>query len=153
MTLVQVMQAKPTHPAVVSIGPEQTVQDAIDLLCRHRIGVLIVLQPQSHRIVGICSERDVLNSLCTSHHRDPEKTLVRDIMTTEVIVADVSERASAALRVMSERHIRHLPVLDGERLIGVVTIGDVVRDLYEEDEVRILSLGDYLGGTYGNSVF
>jgi CBS domain-containing protein len=153
MTLVQVVQAKPASPAVVSIGPEQTIQEAIDLLCRYRVGALIVLHPQSGRIVGICSERDVLNSLCSSRRRDPTQALVRDIMTTDVVVAEAHERASTALRVMSERHIRHLPVLDGERLVGVVTIGDVVRDLYEEDEVRIHSLGDYLGGTYSNKVF
>lgn len=153
MTLAEIVQGKDMTPAVVSVHPDQTVQEAIDLLCQHRIGALLVLHPENGRIVGICSERDVLNAMCSCRHHDPTTVRVREIMTSEVIIGEARERASNALRVMSARHIRHLPVLEGDRLIGIITIGDVLRELYEEDEVRIHSLDDYLSGTYRNDVF
>jgi len=153
MTLAEIVQGKHMTPAVVSIHPDQNLQEAIDLLCSHRIGALIVVHPENGRIVGICSERDVLNSLCSSRRRDPTAIRVREIMTSEVVIGEAQERATTALRVMSTRHIRHLPVLEGARLVGVITIGDVLRELYEEDEVRIHSLDDYLSGTYRNDVY
>ena len=153
MTLGQIVRSKHMSPAVVSIGSDRTLRDAIDLLCRHRIGALMVLEPETGKILGICSERDVLNCFCSCRRRDPETTRVRDIMTRDVVVAEAQERATRALRVMSTRHVRHLPVMEGDRLIGVVTLGDVLRDLYEESEVRIHSIDDYLSGTYRNQVF
>ncbi len=153
MTLAEIVARKKNLPAVVSILPDQSLQDAIDLLCRYRIGALIVLSPATGRIVGICSERDVLRALCRGRRRDPDTVLVRDIMTTNVVLAEAHHQAFGALRLMSVHQVRHLPVLEGDRLVGVVTIGDVLRELYEAGEARLHSLEEYLSGTYRSEVY
>jgi len=153
MTLAEIVAKKKLMPAVISVLPDQTLQEAIDLLCRHRIGALIVVHPVSGRIVGVCSERDVLRALCSECHRQPTATRIGEIMTSDVVIAEATQPAMGALRVMSVRHIRHLPVLERDRLIGVVTLGDVLRELHEQDEARIHSLDEYLSGTHHSSVF
>ncbi|MBN2450134.1 MAG: CBS domain-containing protein [Lentisphaeria bacterium] len=153
MTLASILQKKPPHLRTVTIGPDQMVQEAIDVLCRYRIGALIVQDPSDRKVVGICSERDVLNSLCSGNPHDPGTTPVHAIMTPDVIVAEAGQGAARALRVMSGKHVRHLPVFDGSELVGVVTLGDLLRELYEEDEVRIHSLSDYQSGSHRGRAF
>ncbi len=129
MTITTVLASK--GDKVVTIRPEQTIREAVALLAEHNIGAVVVTAGEG-RPAGIVSERDVVRTLA----RD-ESVLdwpVSRIMTRDVIVGSPGDDLTTVGRTMTERRIRHLPVMDGERLVGIVSIGDIVkaqRDRYQ----------------------
>ena len=129
--------------SVVTIEPDRTVHDAMRILVENNIGSVIVTQGGS--TVGILTERDVLRLGATS----PEAlatTLVGEAMTRELVVAVADDLVEYAAGVMTANRIRHLPIVDGERLTGVLSIGDVVNALKQEKEVENRYLRDYIQG-------
>lgn len=130
---------------VFTVRPEQSVREAAASLARHNVGALIVVNELGHP-VGIISERDIVRELS----RD-ERLLgrpVAEIMTRDVVTGLPADDLMSVAKTMTERHIRHLPILDGGKLVGIVSIGDVVkaqRDLYQGEvdtlETQILSEG------------
>jgi len=129
--------------SVVTIEPDRTVHDAMRILVANNIGSVIVTQDGS--TVGILTERDVLRLGATS----PEAlatTLVGEAMTRELVVGVADDLVEYAAGVMTANRIRHLPIVDGERLTGVVSIGDVVNALKQEKEVENRYLRDYIQG-------
>ena len=128
-----------------TISPEHTVHEAIQLLCRHNIGALPVLDIEG-TLVGIVSERDVLR-LCSRDDFPGALTLrVRDVMTRDLVIGVPDDSLDYVMRVMTERRVRHLPVLEDRRLVAIVSIGDVVKAQYEEKETEIRFLRDYVQG-------
>src|SRR5690606_7740915 len=120
-TVLQLLQAKGRD--VYAIGQEARVYDALKLMAEKDVGALVVLDGQ--RVVGIISERDYARKvilLGRSSHDIP----VRDIMTSKVITVHPRQTVEACMALMTNRRVRHLPVMDGERLIGVLSIGDLV---------------------------
>ena len=116
---------------VVTIGPEQTVRDALKLLAQHNIGALVVVDGGA-RPVGILSERDVVRAAARSESLFGDA--VSRLMTRDVIVGLPSDDLVSVGVTMTEKRIRHLPVVEGGRLVGIVSIGDVVkaqRDKYQ----------------------
>ena len=126
---------------IVTATPDQTVQSVIDLLVEHRIGAVLVMD--GNVIAGILSERDVVRCLST-HGPDILTGPARDIMTKDVITITKTETNVAALANMTRRRIRHLPVVEDTRLIGIVSIGDIVKSRIVEAEREAESLKDYI---------
>jgi CBS domain-containing protein len=126
-------------PKVVTVQPEQTIRQALALLAEHNIGALVVVDREV-RPIGILSERDIVRTAV----RD-EAVFVKTVsalMTKDVILGLPQDELESVGRTMTDRHIRHLPVVDQRRLIGIISIGDVVkaqRDLYR-GEVETLQM-------------
>ena len=129
--------------AVFAIAPDTTVSDACRTLDEKGVGALVVCD--GDRVAGVFSERDVVRALAI----DGAAALARpvaDYMTAKVIFAEPREEMSALMARMTDRRIRHLPVLEGQRLIGVVSIGDVVKCQIAEHAQEADSLRSYIAG-------
>jgi CBS domain-containing protein len=126
---------------VYSIGPNDTVYDALRLMADKNIGAVIVRSDQ--KLEGIFSERDYARKviLLGKTSRD---TLVKEIMTTSVVSIDGDWTADQCMALMTDKRIRHLPVLEQNRLIGVISIGDVVRAVVDDQQFTIRSLERYI---------
>jgi CBS domain-containing protein len=124
---------------------EATVFHAVEEMCRHRIGALLV--GEIGRPIGILSERDIMTRVILKG-RDPKTTLVEAIMTRELVCADLADSPEEAMRVMTEQRCRHLPVVTDGRVVGVVSIGDLVRWMTQHQAFEIQWLSDYLVGRY-----
>lgn len=129
--------------SVVTIEPDRTVHDAMRILVENNIGSVIVTRDGSP--VGILTERDVLR-LGAANPESLASTLVGEAMTRELVVGVADDLVEYAASVMTSNRIRHLPIMDGERLTGVLSIGDVVNALKQEKEVENRYLRDYIQG-------
>jgi CBS domain-containing protein len=126
---------------VYSVGPDDTVYDALRLMADKNIGAVLVRSDQT--IKGILSERDYARKVILLGKTSKE-TLVSEIMTTRVISVEPSWTADQCMALMTEKRIRHLPVMEQGRLIGVISIGDVVRAVVDEQQFTIDSLQRYI---------
>jgi len=122
---------------VHSIGPEASVYDAIARMDEHKIGALFVIEQS--RLVGVVTERDYARKVILQD-RASKQTSVRDVMTSPVVYVQVSTPLSECMRIIDHERVRHLPVMDDGRLVGVVSIGDVVRAVIAQQADTI----DYL---------
>jgi len=129
---------------VISIEPESTVSDAVSTLVHHNIGSLPVLNHEG-RLVGIFTERDVLRGVCNRGDTFC-KALIGDIMTLNPVTCDVDDEVHHAMGKMSEHHIGQLPVMEHQKLVGVVSVGDVVKILYEKADTENRHLINYIYG-------
>ena len=107
---------------VYSVSPDATVYDALKLMAEKEIGALVVLDGE--KMVGIFSERDYARKVILKG-KHAQETLVRDIMTSDVKYVGPDEKVTHCLSIMTKKHFRHLPVLDQDKVIGVLSIGDV----------------------------
>ena len=130
-------------PEVFAIGPDQPVLDAIKLMADKRIGALLVMQ--AGRLVGIVSERDYARKIVLQG-RSSATTPVRDIMTADVVGVGLADTADHCMQLVTDRRIRHLPVLDGDAVLGVVSIGDLVKAVIEDQQIEIDQLQGYIVG-------
>lgn len=126
-----------------SIGPDASVYDAIRLMAEKGIGALVVLQDESP--IGIISERDYARQVVLKD-RSSKETLVRDIMSDKVVYADPGQTVDVCLAVMTEKRIRHLPVMDGDQMLGLVSMGDLVKTIIAEQKLTIDQLEHYITG-------
>jgi CBS domain-containing protein len=129
--------------AVWSIPPDASVYEAIKLMADKGVGALLVMEGQ--KLVGIVSERDYARKVILQG-KSSRDTPVRDIMTDKVFYVRPEQTVEECMALMTAQRIRHLPVLDGDRVIGVVSIGDLVRAVISEQEVRIQQLEQYIMG-------
>ncbi len=137
MFISDVLQAKGRK--VVTIRPDQTVQEAVERLAEHRIGALVV---EDHlKPVGIFSERDLVNRLAKSGAR-AYGFAVRECMSTPVVSGSPGDTVDYALALMTQRRIRHLPILVAEELVGLVSLGDLVKHRLEAKELEASVLLD-----------
>ena len=141
MKLKDIVLAK--GATVFSIHPEGSVKDAIDMLVQYNIGALLVLD--EGRPVGIFSERDTLRVVGASPDRLAE-IHIADVMTRDLIICQLDDEVDDAMTVMTEKRIRHLPVLSDDHVAGMVSIGDLVKSQHEEKAVTIRYLKDYITG-------
>ena len=126
-----------------AISPEATVFDAIKLMSSLGVGALLVLE--GNRLVGLISERDYTRKVILNG-RSSASTLVQEIMTTKVICVSPDNNIEECMVLMTENHIRHLPVLGKGMVIGVITIMDVIRNVLSEKEFIIEQLEHYIAG-------
>ena len=139
MTIQSILQARSGE--IFSCTADMSVSQAVEILAEKRIGALPVLDGES--VVGIFSERDVLHCLRQFGHGALDH-MVRDVMTSDVIVVDSGKSVIGALSLMTKRRIRHLPVVDDGRLAGFVSIGDLVKYRIDKIESEAAAMRDYI---------
>lgn len=140
-TVRQLLDAK--SPAIHAIAPDAPVLDAIRLMAEAHIGAVLVMDgPQ---LVGILSERDYARKVVLQGRASAD-TPVRDIMTSRVLTATSADTSDRCMQVMTEHRIRHLPVLDGDDVVGVISIGDLVKAVIEDQQAELDSLQRYIAG-------
>jgi len=143
---MQIRDIRKSSPVELqTISPEQTVHEAIQQLCRYNIGALPVLDVEG-TLVGIISERDVLRLCSRDDCPEALRLKVRDVMTRDLVISVLDDSLDYVMRVMTDRRVRHLPVLEDRRLVAIVSIGDLVKAQYEEKETEIRYLRDYMQG-------
>jgi CBS domain-containing protein len=130
---------------VWTIGPDAKVFDALKLMADKGVGALVVVE-KSH-VAGIISERDYARKIALMG-RLSQDTPVRDIMTSQVYGVHPSATVEECLALMTDRRIRHLPVLEKEKLAGVISIGDIVKAVISAQKVTIQQLENYITGKY-----
>ncbi|ALN84525.1 CBS domain [Lysobacter capsici] len=126
---------------VFAIGPDAPVIDAIRLMAEKRIGAVLVME--GSRLAGILSERDYARKIVLQG-RSSADTPVRDIMTAQVVSVSLGDSAERCMQIVTERRIRHLPVLEDGEVIGVVSIGDLVKAVIEDQQVELDQLQRYI---------
>jgi CBS domain-containing protein len=127
------------------IAQDRMVMEAVELMCHARVGALLVMHEDT--LVGIFSERDVMSRVVLLGH-DPARTRVADVMTREVLCVENDVSPDEAMAIITSRRVRHLPVVEGRRVVGVVSIGDLVRWSIRDREQSIEQLRDYVCGRY-----
>jgi len=130
---------------VVSVAPDLSVLDLARLLNERRIGAVVVLEGGA--LVGIVTERDILNKVVAAA-RDPVRTTVRDVMSTNLVVVAPKTPVREAMAIMTESRHRHLPVLCGQELCGIISIGDCNRYNSRGQEFTLRYLEEYIRGEY-----
>ncbi len=143
--LSQVLAGKARGTATLSVPPGVTVAAAAEVLNQHKVGSVLVMD--GDRLVGIFTERDVLRRV-VGERRDPATTRVADVMTRELVVMRPSASVLDAMRVISERRIRHVPVVENGAVVGVVSQGDLNHWLVRSREGQIQDLVDFVTGRY-----
>jgi signal-transduction protein with cAMP-binding, CBS, and nucleotidyltransferase domain len=136
---------RPKGGVVWSISPDATVYQAIELMSDHKVGALIVLSGPN--MAGIISERDYARKVIL-RGRSSHETLVRDIMTTPVLYVRPQQTVDECMQLMTSRRIRHLPVLEGDLVTGMLSIGDLVNWIVQSQDQTIHHLTDYIAGSY-----
>ena len=129
--------------SVWRISPEATVFDALQLLAQHDVGALMVMQED--RLLGIVSERDYTRKIALQG-RDSRHTLVKEVMTPSVLVVKPGTDTRECMSLMSQRKIRHLPVVEGDLVVGMISIRDLMDDIIADDELTIAQLQSYIYG-------
>ena len=141
-TVAQILQSKPDH-TVYSIAPTASVFDAVRLMADKNIGALLVTE--GGKIVGVITERDYARKVVLMA-KSSKETPVRDIMTTQVMYVRSQQTSEECMALMTENRVRHLPVMDQGKLVGLVSIGDLVKDVIAEQKFIIEQLEHYIAG-------
>ena len=141
-TIASILQTK--GRAVWSVPPQASVYDAIAMMADKRVGALLVMS--QGKLAGIISERDYARKVILQG-RSSKDTLVDEIMTQSVIAVTPDHTVDECMRIVTECRIRHLPVLLGEEVVGVVSIGDLVRNIISDQAHTINQLHTYICGT------
>jgi CBS domain-containing protein len=137
-TIRQILERK---PEIYAIDPDATVFDALQLLEEKNIGALLVMKGPS--LLGIFSERDYARRMIL-HGRASRETKVREVMTEKVFVITPETTSGECMMHMTDRRIRHLPVVEGGRVVGVISIGDVVRSVIDDLRFTVRLLESYI---------
>jgi len=127
--------------AIFSIGPDEPVLEAIRLMAEHHIGALLVMK--SDELVGIVSERDYARKVILKG-RSSADTPVSQIMSSPVVTVSMNNNVQECMQLMTARRIRHLPVVEGRRVVGMISIGDLVKAVMEEQQQTIEQLESYI---------
>ena len=141
-TVNQILSQTQTNE-IWSIGPDASVLEAIQAMADKRAGALIVLQ--GPKLVGIISERDYAREVILKGRKSHD-TSVAEIMSSKVVTVSSSESVRSSLALMTDNHIRHLPIVDNGRVMGMVSIGDLVRDIISDQQSTIEQLESYIRG-------
>ena len=127
---------------VYTIGPDQTVLDAVAILMQHRIGALLV-RDATGTVSGIISERDVLGE-CLRRSADLDRIPVREVMTRDLVVCVPDDDVDYAMGIVTKNRVRHLPIMDGDDVAGIISIGDLVKAGLDEAEYENRYLKEYI---------
>ena len=140
-TVEQLLEGKPG--GIIAIAPNASVLDALKLLAEKNVGAILVME--GPRLAGIISERDYARKVALKG-KSSSDTPVSEVMTRSVVCVGLTHTNEDCMGLMTQKHIRHLPVVDGERVLGVLSIGDLVKDLISEQQFIISQLESYIHG-------
>ncbi len=140
-TLRQLLQTKP--PGILSIAPDARVFDALRVMAENNVGALLVME--AGRLTGIITERDYARKVILQG-KSSLATPVREIMTDKVLCVHPDQSVEECMGLMTDKRVRHLPVMDGEQLMGVLSIGDLVKETISEQQLVIKQLESYIHG-------
>lgn len=143
MTAVADILKSKADPAVHAIAPTASVFDALQRMADKGIGALLVMEGEA--IVGIVTERDYARKIALKG-RTSALTLVRDVMTTSVMFVRPMQTSEECMALMTENRLRHLPVVEDGKLLGLISIGDLVKDIISEQKFIIEQLEQYITG-------
>ena len=142
-TVEQILKTKSQHQTVYTIGPDDSVLDALKMLAEKNVGALPVVE--GNQVVGIVSERDYARKLVLKG-RSSAATPVREIMSAPVVTVEPKQKLDFCMNLMTVRHLRHLPVVDNGKLLGLFSIGDLVKETITEQASLIQQLEQYIRG-------
>lgn len=140
-TARQLLQGKGT--AIWSVAPATSIDEAVRLMSEKGVGALLVLD--QGRLVGILSERDCARKLILTD-RSPRAIPAREFMTERVVYVRAEQTVEECMALMTDKRVRHLPVFEGDRLIGVLSIGDLVKSIISDQQFVIQQLENYISG-------
>jgi CBS domain-containing protein len=140
-TVKDILRAKGSK--VYSISPDATVYEALNRMADKNVGALLVLEVE--QIVGLISERDYARKTILKG-RFSKETAVKEIMTTNVITVDPGEDLEKCMELFTDKHVRHLPVIEDKKIIGIISIGDVVKGVIDHKEFIIQEQEKYIKG-------
>lgn len=140
-TVKDILRIKGHH--VWSTTPDATVYEALQTMAEKNVGALVVLDAET--VVGIMSERDYARKVIL-HGRSSREIRVREIMTSEIYFVSPEQNIQECMAQMTDKRVRHLPALENDRLVGIISIGDVVKAVIAEHESTIKHLEDYITG-------
>lgn len=138
-TVRQLLESK--SPEIHSVSPDDAVIVAIRLMAAEGVGAVLVMQ--GPRLVGIVSERDYARKIVL-HGRSSSNTAVRDIMTSQVVTVAQGHTVESCMQLVTDHRIRHLPVIEDDRVLGIVSIGDLVKAVIEEQQIELDQLQRYI---------
>ncbi len=141
MKPVSELLKKRSHTVIHSVSPSDTVYAAISLLAEYGIGAVMVMEGE--KLVGIFSERDYTRKIALKG-KNSHETKVADIMTSPVLYVTPSHRTRQCMALMSEKNFRHLPVIDNGKVVGMISIRDLMNDIIEDHEYTIAQLESYI---------
>lgn len=141
-TVKQILGQKESNE-IWSIRPDATVLEAIQVMADKRAGALLVMEGPG--LKGIISERDYAREVILKG-RSSKDTLVDEIMSTNLITVPSTQSVDSSLAIMSENHIRHLPIVDDDTVVGVLSLGDLVKDVINDQQSTIEQLENYIRG-------
>lgn len=143
-TVAEILKSK-TDNRVHTIDPDASVYEALELMAQMNIGALVVVS--QGQVVGVATERDYARKVAL-RDRGSRDTPMRDIMTREVKSVTPHHTSEQCMALMTEGRMRHLPVMDGDKLVGLVSIGDLVKDIMREQQFIIEQMGHYIAGQH-----
>ncbi|WP_229214394.1 CBS domain-containing protein [Dyadobacter flavalbus] len=143
MLVHHVMGNKPFN-AIWSVTQDNTVFEALELMAAKNIGAVLVLE--NNELIGIFSERDYARKVILQG-RASRDTLIREVMTSKVITVETDQKIEECMQIMSDKHIRHLPVNEHGRLVGIISINDIVSAIMYEQKEHINTLESYISGS------
>jgi len=154
MKLSKVLAEKSGSGNVYTVNSGTTVKEVAKSLCSKKIGALLVVEPGATpaKYIGIVSERDVIRAI-SADGVDINVLKVDEIMTRNMIVANKDDDVEYVMNVMTRHQIRHIPVIGGKSIVGVVSIGDIINSIKDEKDIEIRWFSDYSGGSHKNDVF
>lgn len=129
--------------SIWSLSPEDSVYQALEMLADCNVGALLVME--GDRLVGVFSERDYTRKIALAG-KSSKDTKVKDIMTAKVMVVSPQTRTQECMALMSQKRIRHLPVVDGDKVLGMISISDLMDDIIKNHEQTISQLQSYISG-------
>ncbi|MBS1681244.1 MAG: CBS domain-containing protein [Bacteroidetes bacterium] len=129
------------HDTLFTVGPEITVYRAIELMCQKNIAAIIV--EEDGHLAGIFTERDYARKVVLKG-RSSKATFIAELMTREPYTITLDDTIDDCMKIMTEKHIRHLPVIENNRTVGVISVGDIIRYMLEEQKMIIEHLENYI---------
>lgn len=142
-TLLQVLNDK-KYKELISIAPNRPVFDALVILAEYKIGALAVME--GDKLVGIFSERDYAREVVLQG-RSSKTTQIHEVMTSKIITGAPDDLVEKAMSIMSEKRFRHLPVVNGDKVLGMLSLGDLVKETITHQQTLIKELESYIKGT------
>lgn len=141
-TALEILKSKPSHE-IISVQPHATVYEAIKLMCQKNIGAVLVMEGDA--VVGIFSERDYARKIVLQE-RASKSTAVNLVMTPNVMFVGPKQTAEECMALMTQNRLRHLPVMEGGKLLGMISIGDLVKHIISDQQFLIEQLEHYIAG-------